>query len=97
MLLKTNLLIRPEQFDAALKAIVRHCPDRKLENVTDEALIAAQRDDQLTIEAMCLLAGLTYTDLARGSTGCRQTRTRAGSPRKCEPLSRRSIVSFAAR
>jgi hypothetical protein len=63
VLLKTNLLIRPEQFDAALKAIVRHCPDRKLENVTDEALIAAQRDDQLTIEAMCLLAGLTYTDL----------------------------------
>ena len=54
----------PATFRRALDRLAAVCKGGTLENIDDHAVVAAQRDEPFTVEALCAVAGLAYRDLA---------------------------------
>ena len=53
----------PSKFRRALETLARKSKDGGLLSVTSSAAFAAQREDPYVIEALCAVAGLTYSEL----------------------------------
>jgi hypothetical protein len=56
-------------FRAAIDHLAGQTADKTLKTVDAKAVLAAQRDDPFTIEALCAIAGLSYGDLQERATG----------------------------
>jgi hypothetical protein len=63
-LFETETIVPASQFRATLDRLAAMCPDGRLETINGSALIAAQRSDAFTLEALCYVAGLSYKELA---------------------------------
>jgi hypothetical protein len=63
-LFETEAIVPASQFRATLDRLAAMCPDGRLETINASALIAAQRSDAFTLEALCYVAGLSYKELA---------------------------------
>lgn len=75
VLFRTDTVATPGDFRRALDRLAALSPDHSLGTVNANSVIAAQRDDPFTIEALCSVAGLSYTDLQERVAGL------PGSPR----------------
>ena len=53
----------PARYRDALSEVCRHTRSRGLDTVTAAAVMAAQTADDLVIEALCMVAGITYKEL----------------------------------
>jgi hypothetical protein len=53
----------PGRYRDALAEVCRHTRSHGLDTVTAAAVMAAQAADELVIEALCLVAGITYNEL----------------------------------
>ena len=62
-LFETDTIVPASQFGATLGRLAAVCPGGGLEAITGSALIAAQRNDPFTLEALCYVAGLSYKEL----------------------------------
>lgn len=62
-LVSTDRIVPPHRYQAALANVARRTPSGTLSDVTHTAVWAAQADDPLTIEALGLVAGLSWRDL----------------------------------
>ena len=82
MLLEIEGVPKPMQFRQALDAVVRLCPSRGLDTINDSAVIAAQRAEPLTMEALCATAGLSYSELRERGTGLPSDPRSSWSPSK---------------
>ena len=54
---------KPSEFRKVLDLLAGKCPNGSLAEITPSAVIATQRENRFTVEALCSLAGLTYGDL----------------------------------
>ncbi len=63
-LFETDTIIPASDFGATLARLAALCPGGGLEKITGSTLIAAQRNDAFTLEALCYVAGLSYKELA---------------------------------
>lgn len=62
-LVMTDRIVPPHRYLAALANVARRTPSGTLSDVTHTSVWAAQADDPLTIEALGLVAGLSWRDL----------------------------------
>ena len=53
-----------EAFASALRIIADKCDKGSIENITPKAVAAAQRKNPLVMEALCSVAGLSYSELS---------------------------------
>ena len=63
ILFEHETIVPALQFRETLGRLAARCPDGTLSHITASALIAAQRDDAFTLEALCVVAGLSYKEL----------------------------------
>lgn len=52
------------RFRDALAVLARRCKDNSLKNITSNAVIAAQRDNKGVMEALCAVAGISFSELS---------------------------------
>jgi hypothetical protein len=62
-LFETDTIVPASDFGTTLARLARLCPGGGLETITASAVIAAQRNDSFTVEALCYVAGLSYKEL----------------------------------
>lgn len=62
-LFETDTIVPASQFGATLGRLAALCRGGGLDTITGSALIAAQRNDAFTLEALCYVAGLSYKEL----------------------------------
>lgn len=82
VLLEINSVPKPMEFRQALDAVARLCPSRGLDTISDSAIIAAQRAEPLTMEALCAVAGLSYSELRERGSGLPSDPRSSWSPSK---------------
>lgn len=58
------LITPPDAFRRALDTVAAKCPDQTLDTINANAVIAAQRDVPTTMETLCAVAGLSYSELS---------------------------------
>jgi hypothetical protein len=63
-LFETETIVPASYFRATLDRLAALCPDGGLGTISGSTLIAAQRSDTFTLEALCYVAGLSYKELA---------------------------------
>jgi hypothetical protein len=63
VLLRPDQIPHPAAYEQAMRDIALHCPEGSLAKATASALLAAQRQNPLAVEALCLGAGLSYGEL----------------------------------
>ena len=63
MLFEAATIVPASQFRRTLAALASLCDANTLSGITASAVIAAQRSDPFTIEALCAVAGLSYKEL----------------------------------
>lgn len=63
VLLEADTIVPATQFRKTLAALAALCHTRTLGGITAAAVIAAQRTDPFTVEALCEVAGLSYKEL----------------------------------
>jgi hypothetical protein len=63
ILFESETIVPASRFRETLGRLAARCPDGTLGGITASALIAAQRDDHFTLEALCAVAGLSYKEL----------------------------------
>lgn len=62
-LVLTGMIVPPRRYQAALANVARRTSTGSLADITSAAVMAAQNDDPLVIEALGLVAGLSWRDL----------------------------------
>ena len=63
VLFDPELITAPQAFRRALDPVAAKCPDKTLSSITADAVIAAQRKVPETMETLCAVAGLSYSEL----------------------------------
>ncbi|MGO4122678.1 hypothetical protein [Arthrobacter sp. YAF16] len=72
-LVSTKTIVAPHRYQEALAEVVRRTPTSSLSGITPQAVGAAQASNTLVVEALALVAGLSWRDLrdrasARGTS-----------------------------
>ena len=62
ILFNPDSVVRPAEFRKALEALIRHSPDQTFGGLNPIAVLRAQTECELSIEALCLCAGVSHTD-----------------------------------
>lgn len=69
ILFKPESITPAKRFRDALVLLAANSPNGRLATLNPRALIAAQREDPFTIQALCAVAGLSYGDLVERISG----------------------------
>lgn len=79
-------LERPARYRRAIDTLAWKSPTKTLDGLTAEAVFAAQREDTLSMETLCLMAGITFNNLKDWTD----------TPLPAQPTNRWSLAQVAA-
>jgi len=63
VLFRPDLIAPASRFRRALDSLAAKCPSKTIDSINASAIIAAQRENSATIETLCAVSGLSYSEL----------------------------------